>query len=177
MSTRRAGPCSIGVRAGSAEPFDGGRAAWNPTLPTSELRDLTFAVFAADARIDLPDARVGRLDLTVNAAKTVVDLTDAEVAELDAVVNVGQLVITLPEGNDLSGSLKIGAGDPEICVPARSRAARDGEQHRRARGRARRRRRRLSPLSPNYRSATHRADLTVSTTFGAVDIDPIGGCE
>ena len=31
-------------------------------------------------------------------------------------------------------------------------------------------------LSPNYRSATHHADLEISTNFGAVDIDPIGGC-
>jgi len=31
--------------------------------------------------------------------------------------------------------------------------------------------------NPEYTSATHRADLRVSATFGAIEIDPIGGCK
>ena len=31
--------------------------------------------------------------------------------------------------------------------------------------------------SPNYASATHRADLTVNVNLGNVEINPIGGCK
>lgn len=156
-------------------PFDKTQAAWHLSLPTSELRELRFAVFAADARIALPDAQVGRLDLTVNAARAIVDLSEAEVAELDATVNVSQLVVTLP-ADDLAGKVRVGAGDLEICVPPdvglRVTASGNGE-HVTVRGNE------VEDdawLSPNYRSATHHADLDISTNFGAVDIDPIGGC-
>jgi hypothetical protein len=158
-------------------PFDGNRAAWNLTLPTSELRDLSFAVFAADALIDLPNADVGRLDLTVNAARTVVDLSEADVVELDATINVSQLVVTLPGDSDLTGTFRVGASDLEICVPPNvglRLTARGNGEHVVVGG--------VEVddgawLSPNYQSATHHADLTVRTNFGAVDINPIGGCE
>ena len=158
-------------------PFSLGRHGWDLTLPTSELRDLSFAIFAADGQIELPDAQIGRLALKVNAGRAVVDLTDASIADLDAVVNVGQLVITLPAGNDLTGTLQVGGGDLRICAPAdlglrvssrgtgESFSVGDDEQNGGV------------WLSPNYRSATNRADLSVSTSFGAVDINPIGGCK
>ena len=158
-------------------PFDGGRAAWDVTLPTSELREVRFAVFAADAHIDLPDAQIGKLDLTVNAARTVVDLSEAEVAELDATVNVSQLVLTLPSGNDLTGTFRTGASDLQICAPpgvGLRVTAKGNAEHVSVRGDE------IDDstwVSSNYRSATHHADLTVSTNFGAVDIDPIGGCK
>jgi hypothetical protein len=31
--------------------------------------------------------------------------------------------------------------------------------------------------SPGYASATHRADLRLTTNLGAVEINPIGGCK
>ena len=168
---------SVNVPSGVRwSPFDGARAAWNLTLPTSELREVSLAAFAADARIDLPGAQIGLLDLTVNAARAVVDLSEADVAEIDATVNFSQLIVTLPSDTDLEGRLRVNAADIEICVPPdvglRLTATGNGES--------------VSVsgadlddgswLSPNYRTAAHRADLTVSTNFGAVDINPNGGC-
>jgi hypothetical protein len=158
-------------------PLSFGRNGWDLTLPTSELRDLSFTIFAADGRIELPDAQVGRLGLTVNAARTTVDLTGASVTELDADVNAGQLVVSLSGEDDLSGTFDIGAANLRICAPpelglrvssggtAESIEV-DGDAQTGA-----------VWLSPTYRSADHRADLTIDTAFGAVEINPIGGCK
>ena len=168
---------SLDVPGGARwNPLAFGRNGWDLTLPTSELRDLSFAIFAADGRIELPDAQVGRLGLKVNAARTTVDLTGASVSELDADVNAGQLVVSLSGEDDLSGTFDIGAANLRICAPpelglrvsssgtAESIEVGGDEQA-------------GNWLSPTYRSADHRADLTIDTAFGAVEINPIGGCK
>ncbi len=168
---------SLDVPGGARwNPLAFGRNGWDLTLPTSELRDLSFAIFAADGRIELPDAQVGRLGLKVNAARTTVDLTGASVSELDADVNAGQLVVSLSGDDDLSGTFDIGAANLRICSPpelglrvsssgtAESIEVGGDEQA-------------GNWLSPTYRSADHRADLTIDTAFGAVEINPIGGCK
>ena len=81
-----------------------------------------------------------------------------------------------PPASDLTGSLRVGAGELRICAPpglglrVTSRGVAGGVV--------------VNGLdqagsdwqSPDYASATHRADLTVRATFGAVEINPIGGC-
>lgn len=156
--------------------LDAGRDAWDLTLPTSDLDGLSLVVFAGQARIDLPGARIGRLALTANAAEMVVDASAASVADVSAVVNVGSLSIRLP-ASDLVGSLLVRAGELRICAPPglglRVTSSGTGEQVRidgvQQHG--------SSWQGPDYATATHRADLRVSATFGAVEIDPIGGCK
>ena len=169
---------SINLPSGARwNPFSLGRNGWDLTLPTTQIRDLSFAIFAADGRIELPDAQVGRLELKVNAARTIVDLTDADVAELDADVNAGQLVVTLSADDDLAAAFDIGASNLRICAPPELglRVSSDGTAESievdgdKQTG--------AVWLSPTYESADHRADLTIDTAFGAVEINPIGGCK
>jgi hypothetical protein len=157
--------------------LDSGRDAWDLTLPTSDLDGLSLVVFAGHARIDLPGARIGRLALTVNAAEMVVDASAASVADVSAVVNAGSLSIRLPAASDLVGSLRVGAGDIQICAPPGLglRVTSNGTAEQVRVGGAQQHG--SVWQSPDYATATHRADLRVSATFGAVDIDPIGGCK
>ena len=179
--------------------LDAGRADWDVTLPTNDLDDVEIAVLAGSGQVDLPGAEIDRLALTANAARMTVDASEATVAELSVAVNVGSLAIQLP-ATDLDGTLRVGAGELQICAPpelglritsrgtaehvsvngldlASSEGFRftirgtddrlvvpddgdgDSEWH-----------------SLNYESATHHADLRISANFGAVEIDPIGGC-
>jgi hypothetical protein len=157
--------------------LEAGHEAWDLTLPTSELDRLSMVVFAGRGKIDLPGAQIDHLAVTVNAAEMVVDASAASIASVSAVVNVGSLSIRLPAAGDLTGSLRIGAGALRLCAPP--------DLGLRVTSRGFSERVRVNGLqqtasewqSSNYASATHRADLSVSATFGAVEIDPIGGCE
>ena len=77
---------------------------------------------------------------------------------------------------DLTGSIRVGAGDVRICAPPglglRIRADGTAEQLQ-VQGV-----RQTSSVwqNPGYVSATHRAELTVTAHFGVIEIDPIGGC-
>ena len=156
--------------------FDAGRDAWHVTLPTSEIERLALIAFAADARVDLPDARIDRLVLTVNASQVVVDATTAAITELSSVVNVGSLSLRLPSASDLTGSLRVGGGSVRICAPPglglRVHVTGTAEEFE-VQGV---RQTSSTWQNPAYASATHRAELTVIANFGAIEIDPIGGC-
>ena len=154
-----------------------GRDSWDLTLPTSAIDDLSLVAFASQANVSLPSAQVSRLSLTVDASDVVVDASEAAIADVSAVVNVGALAIDLPGASDLVGSLRVGAGAIRVCTPAglglrvsstgTAGAIRvNGLQQQGSEWQ-----------SSDYTSATHRADLGVSATFGAVDLNPIGGCK
>jgi hypothetical protein len=153
------------------------RDDWRLTLPTSPIDDLSLVVNAGEGDIDLAGTQLGRLDLTTNAGQTSVDLTEATVASLTGTVNAGQLSIDLPATDDASGSVVVNAGQIELCVPdgvglrvhqttvlgatSYNGQHQDGSDWQ----------------SPDYASAAHRTDLTVSVNLGSVDINPIGGCK
>ena len=156
--------------------FDAGRSTWDLTLPTTDLDNVSLVVNAGRGQIGLAGARIQRLALTANAAEMVVDASAASVTEVSAVVNVGALSIRLPAASDLTGSLRVSAGELRICVPPglglrvsssgmSDQVSVDGQEQTRS-----------VWQNPDYATATHRADLRVSSTFGAVEIDPIGGC-
>jgi hypothetical protein len=156
--------------------LDGGRDTWDLTLPTSDIDGLSMAAFASHGRVALAGARIGRLDLTSNASEIIVDASAAFVGDLSGVVNVGSLSIQLPADGDLVGSLRVGGGKLQVCTPpglglrvttsgGPKQVTVDGLQQTESEWQ-----------SPNYVSAAHRADLRVSVNFGAVEIDPIGGC-
>jgi hypothetical protein len=157
--------------------FDGGRDASNLTLPTSQIDALSLLVFAGRAQVDLPGAAISGLALTVNAAHVALDASGASISNVSAVVNLGSLSIDLPAASDLVGSMKVGAGQLRICAPAglglrvtssgtAEQVRVDGLQQRAS-----------VWQSPDFTSATHRAELRVSANFGAIEINPIGGCK
>ena len=157
--------------------FDGGHEAMDLTLPASDLDAVSLVVFAGRAQVDLPGARINSLALTVNAAQAAVDASAASVADVSAVVNVGSLSIDLPAASNLVGSFRVGAGELQICTPPglglRVTSSGTAEQIR-VDGVAQHA---SVWQSLDYASATHRADLRVSATFGGVEINPIGGCK
>ncbi len=168
---------SIGASSDRGRNFlDAGRESWDLTLPTTDLNELSMVVTAGRGQINLPGAHIGHLAVTVNAAETVVDASAASIADVSAVVNVGSLSMTLPGISDLTGSLRVGGGELRICAPPGlglrvvSRGVAGGvivngvDQQE------------SNWQNPEFASATHRADLTVRATFGAVEINPIGGC-
>jgi hypothetical protein len=158
--------------------LDAGRDAWNVTLPRSEIDDLALVVTTGDGRVDLSGARIGTLAVTANAGRLVVDASEAaSIRDLDGVVNVGAMTLRLPATSDIDGSLKVGAGKLDICTPPGlglrvTSKATGGDVS-------------VAGLeqigsdwqSSDYATATYHANLDVHVTFGAVDINPIGGCK
>jgi hypothetical protein len=173
-------PQSLSIDAnGNNSPdfLDAGRDTWNLTLPTSDLDSVSLVVNAGRGQVVLPGARINRLALTANAAEMLVDASAASVANLSAVINAGSLSIHLPADSDVVGSLRVGAGQLQICSPpgvglrvtSRGTAEMvrvDGLQQHASEWQ-----------SPDYASASHRADLSVNVNFGVVEINPIGGCK
>jgi len=169
---------SIGANGDGRRDFlDAGRDAWALTLPTSDLDSLSLVVNAGEGQVSLPGARINRLALTANAAEMIVDASTASVTDLSAVINLGSMSIRLPADSDVVGSLRIGAGQLDVCSPpgvglrvtSRGTAEMvrvDGLQQHASEWQ-----------SPDYGSAAHRADLNVSVNFGVVEINPIGGCK
>ena len=157
--------------------FDAGRDVWRLSLPTSAIDDLSLVVNAGEGRIDLPGAQVGNLRLTTNAGKTTVDMSAASVASLSGTVNAGELSMELPAASDLSASMAINAGTLRVCAPSglgllvHHTGVLNGVAYRGLQQTGN------DWQSPDYASAAHHADLTVSVNLGSVDINPIGGCK
>jgi hypothetical protein len=148
---------------------------WDLALPTSQLGNLSLTVNAGRGDIDLAEAQVERLSVKADAADVVLDASAASIASLTAVVNLGQLSVDLP-ASDLTGSFRVSAGNVQVCAPRdlglRVTSSGDAREitvaglHQ------------AGPIweSAGYASADHRADLQVRVDFGAVEINPIGGC-
>jgi hypothetical protein len=176
----RSSPNSLSIETGIRDgwgAFHAGRDTWNLTLPTSPIDDLTMDVNAGTGRIDLPGAQLGRLNVTTNAAETIVDVEDATLSGFDGSVNAGLLSVHLPASSDVSGSLEVNAGSLQVCTPAGVgiRISHEGVADAVTVGGLRQSGRQWQ--SPDYGSATHRVDLDVVVNFGAVEINPIGGCK
>lgn len=154
-----------------------GRETWRLTLPTSPVDDLSLIVNAGTGDIDLTGAQLGRLDLTTNAAETTANLAETTLANLSGTVNAGQLSINLPTDADVTGSLVVNAGEMALCVPSGVGlrvhqagvlgATSYNGLHQNG----------SDWQSPDYASAAHRTELTVTVNLGSVDINPIGGCK
>jgi hypothetical protein len=176
----QSGPQSLQIDSARNERwhfFDGGRDVWTLTLPTSRIDDLSMVVNAGTGRFALPGAQIGRLDLTANAAETIVDASQASIEQLASTVNAGLVSLHLAAATDITGSVEVNAGELQVCTPSGLglRIEHNGV---------------LSGVkvngqsvsgtnwqSPDYASAPHHADLSVTVNLGAVEINPIGGCK
>ena len=165
--------------AGDWPGFDADRAGWQLTLPQRDLRDVSMALTGTDSQIDLPNVRIETLEVSATASRVRLDLGATTVSELSAKASFGQLSLTVPSGTDLTGDLRITGGELRICTPSDVGLRVTGRGfaygvtvdggHRDDLDRA--------YQSANYSTATHHADLTVNASFGAVEINPIGGCK
>jgi hypothetical protein len=169
---------SIGSTEGEGwDWLDNGRDTWNLSLPTSALEFVAVEVNAGRATVALPDANIGRLALTGNGADILVDATSASVAELDGSLDFGRLSIQLPQRGNYSGAIGINAGELRLCVPfalglhvdfaGSAREVRVNGLRTDAR----------TWENEGYALTTNRAELNVKVNFGAVAINPIGGCK
>ncbi len=157
--------------------FAAGRDVWRLTLPTSRIDELSLVVNAGEGDIDLAGANLGNLELTTNAGQTIVVLAGATLSSMSGTVNAGRLAVELPSAADVSGSVVVNAGVLDVCAPdgvglrvrhtgeLGATTYNDEDQD--------------GPLwqSPDYESAAHRTDLTVTVNFGSVNINPTGGCK
>jgi hypothetical protein len=150
---------------------------WDLTLPTSDLDELLVIVNAGRADLDLADATIDRLSVNANAAEVVVDASTASITTLSGDANFGELSLTLP-ASDLAGHLEVDAGRIRICAPPElglfikaDETMGDVSVEGSHLGQTN------AYQSANYHSATHRADLEIHADFGAVEINPIGGCK
>jgi hypothetical protein len=168
----------VGASGKGLNLLDAGRDAWNLTLPQSDMSDVALVVTTGDGHVDLAGARIGALTVTANAGRLVVDASDAaSIRDLEGVVNVGAMTLSLPATSDIEGSLKVGAGKLDICTApglGLRVTTKDTGGNVSVAG--------LDQIgsdwqSPDYATAAHRANFDVHVTFGAVDINPIGGCK
>jgi hypothetical protein len=153
----------------------GGRDDWALTLPTAALVEVFLDINAGRGDIDLAGATIDRLHVGANAADVHVDLSTATIAELTGEVDFGSLSVRLPDG-DLVGAFTVNAGRIQICTPpdlglrvVADESMGDVSIDGRHLGRT-------NYVSANYDTAEHRADLEIHADFGAVEINPIGGC-
>jgi hypothetical protein len=176
QSTARSLSIDSSVHAGW-DVFNAGRDTWNLTVPTSAMDRLGLTANLGRTHLDLPGAQIERLVLTANASEVVVDASAASISNLSASVNLGLLSLHPPNHVDLAGSLRIRGGELEVCTPPGvgvrlsatgvPREVTVGGQNEAA----------STWESPDYASAPHHTDLSVSVNFGVVKINPIGGCK
>ena len=167
---------SLAIEAVDHDGWPGaGRDEWDLTLPANDVDGLTVVVNAGRGDIDLGEAELERLSVTASAADVSVDASTAAIADLTGEVNFGRLSIQLP-ASDLVGSLAAGAGQIQICAPPELGLRVTSTESMGSVSVEGRHLGRSDYQSPNYASAAHRADLVVDVSFGAIEINPIGGC-
>jgi hypothetical protein len=146
-------------------------------LPTANSIDLTAEVNAGKGTFNLAGARLGRVQVDVNAGEATVDLTGATLARLTMDINAAGVTLRLPAGSDFTSALAVNAGRLIVCVPddlglRLHQKVILGSSH-------------TGGLvkgdgfleTPNYATASHHADLTLTVNVGSVDINPEGGCK
>jgi hypothetical protein len=157
--------------------FGRGGDDWAIDLPTAAALDLDARVDAGRGSFDLAGARIGDLSVEVNAGAARVDLSDASVERLSLAVHAGRGRLVLPATGDIRGRLEVAAGSLELCRPTDLALRISGEltlADSTFNGLVR-----VGDVwqTPDYPSATHRADLTVHAAAGSVVVDPQGDCK
>ncbi len=150
---------------------------WHLTLPDAPRIDLSGTINAGSGRFDLAGMQLGALDLDVNAGTASVDLTGATLDTLTLHVNAGSANVQLAGSTDTTATIDANAAKVGVCVPAGVGIRVDqkvvlGSTE-------------LNGLvrvgdawqSPDYDTATHHANVTLTVNVGSVDINPEGGCK
>ena len=159
--------------------FDRGKDDWQIALPQGTQIDLVSTLDMGDARFSLGSASLASAQFTLNLGSLNVDLTGARVGTLSVSTNLGSAHVTLDGSSDLSGDLKTNLGSLDVCVPAGLGVQVTASD-----------RLSSSDLSgaglihtgglwqtPDYASASHKANLTFETSLGSLRLNPAGGCK
>jgi hypothetical protein len=160
------------------EWLDEGRDALQVSLPAAQLGLVSLDVNAGHADVALPGATLDVLSVTGNGAEIQVDVTEAaSLPQLNATLNFGMLSIHLPAGTDVSGEIRIAAGELTLCTQPGDGLRLDiaGSAREVHVGGLRFDERIYE--SDGYAQAQHRTDLSVRVNFGTIEINPIGGCK
>jgi hypothetical protein len=97
--------------------MDGGRAAWNLSVPQSVSAGLGVTLNAGHGTADLVGASLSSVSLTVNAGSFDLRLDGAaQLGDVNATVNAGSATVLLPAG-DRAVNLSLNAGNLDVCVP------------------------------------------------------------
>jgi hypothetical protein len=156
-----------------------GRDDWRIALPTAPRIDLTASLNLGDARFDLASVNLASARFTLNLGSLHVDLTGARVGTLSVSTNLGAAYLTLDGASDLSATLKTNLGSLEVCLPdglgVRVKAD-DSLSSSNFTGAG------LTRVGAfwqtlDYDKATHKADLSFSTSLGSLRLRHEGGCK
>jgi hypothetical protein len=153
-----------------------GSDTWRLTLPVASPLDLAAEINAGRGRLDLAGARLGDVRLVVNAGEANLDLEGATLGHLVARVNGGSAAVRLP-AQDFDADLVVNAGALEICAPQDLGLQIRHEGVLTATTYAGLVRSGDTWQSPDYATAIHHADVTISANVASVDVNPMGGCK
>jgi hypothetical protein len=149
---------------------------WDLRLPMGEMSDLALHVSAGRGDIDLAGTEIGHLAIKADASSVVVDASTASVMDVTGDLNFGELSVSLPAG-DVTASFEVDAGHARVCVPDGVGLRVTSTSHAGNISVAGVDQSNTVWVSPTYASAEHHADLEVTVDFGAIEINPIGGCK
>ncbi len=159
--------------------LDRGKDDWQIALPRSTPISLSTTLDFGDARYGLSGANLSSAAFNLNLGSLHVDLSGATVGNLTVSTNLGSAWVELGSSSDFSGDLKTNLGSLDVCAPPElgvqiassdSLSSSDfsgiGMTH-------------VGGVwqTPNYATATHKANLTVKTSLGSLKLHPAGGCK
>ena len=156
-----------------------GRDNWQISLPNSGPVSLGASLDAGDARFSLAGTKLTSASFSLNLGTLHVDLGGASVGSLSLSTNLGAGWLELDGNSDLTGTISTNLGSVDVCAPASL-----GLQVKSSES--------LSSSdfgglgmtkvgdywqTPNYATAEHKANLTISTSLGSLKLHPAGGCK
>lgn len=152
------------------------REDWEVTLPAT-MASLALSSHANTMTVALPGASIGALVVEADAASVRIDATRAEIDELSVQVDFGSATILLPSKGTLTGFLEVDVGTLRLCQPAGTDMTvafnGDGPGEVSIAG---------QPWTENQWTSQSnlliepQINLSVGSTFSAIEINPIGGC-
>lgn len=171
---------ALQIESASGDGLDAlrsGHSVWDLTLPRADIAELALDLNLGHGQLNLFEANVARLSVRANAGDVYIDASGSRLQELSAEVNLGVISVELPAFADVRGTFQVNAGGIKVCAPPElglSVVTRDVATQVTVQG--------LKQAgstweSANYASADHRAKFEINGSFGAVDINPIGGCK
>ena len=149
------------------------------SLPKDTQITLTSNLDLGDAHYNLASANLASASFTMNLGSLRVDLTGATVGNLSVSTNLGAAYITLDGSSDLTGDLRTSLGSLDVCAPSGLgvRVTNSDSLSSSDYGSLGMVRSGGSWQTPNYETATHKANLTVNTSLSSLKLHNAGGCK
>lgn len=154
------------------------REIWHVTVPTEASLSGNITVNATKIVATLGQGPVGAINVTYNAAEGRLDLAGAPAATLNGTLNASTIGVILPSGL-FTANLTINASNLNICSAAETglRITYDdtlSSQNFASLGLTQSGK---TWQSPNYATATSRAEIHISANVSTTTLNPAGGCQ